>query len=177
MYLLRDSLPHTADGPHVTGSGRTVVIGIGNDFRGDDGVGPAVVARLDGLVPPDVEVLASDGEPANLLEAWDCASLAIIVDTVQAGSAPAGTLYRMVIGSPGAAPDTEVMLEGPGMSGSHQLGVGSAIALAQVLGRLPARLIVHGVQGGDFTLGARLSKPVASAIDDLVAAVIADLSR
>jgi hydrogenase maturation protease len=61
------------------------------------------------------------------------------------------------------------------MSGSHQLGFGSAIGLAQALGRLPVRLILHGIQGSDFTLGAGLSDPVAGAIDDLVVAVVADL--
>lgn len=161
----------------MTRPGRTVVIGVGNDFRGDDGAGPAVLTRLAGRVPPGVDLLASDGEPANLLEAWDGASVAIVVDAVQAGSAPAGTLHRVVIASPDAVPDPEPVPEGPGMSGSHELGLGSAIGLAQVLGRLPAQLIVHGIQGGDFTLGAGLSGPVAGAIDGLVTAVVADLPR
>ena len=93
------------------------------------------------------------------------------------GPAQAGTLHRLVIDSPGALADRRTVPEGAGTSGSHQLGLGSAIGLAQVLGRLPPRLIVHGIQGSDFTLGAGLSKPVAGAIDDLVAAVMADLAR
>jgi hydrogenase maturation protease len=160
----------------VSGPGRTVVIGVGNDFRGDDGAGPAVLARLAGRVPPGVDLVVSDGEPANLLEAWAGASVAIVVDAVQAGTAPAGALHRLEIaGGLSAAPSPEPVGESPGLGGSHQLGLGSAIGLAQVLGRAPARLIVHGIQGSDFTLGAGLSKPVAGAIDDLVAAVIADL--
>lgn len=159
----------------MTRSGRIVVIGVGNEFRGDDGAGAAVLARLAGRVPPEVDLLASDGEPANLLEAWAGASVAIVVDALQAGSAPAGTLHRVVIASPGAVPGPEPVPEDPGMSGSHELGLGSAVGLAQVLGRLPGRLIVHGIQGGDFTLGTGLSTPVAGAIDDLVTAVIADL--
>lgn len=161
----------------MTRRGRTVVIGVGNDFRGDDGAGPAVLARLAGLVPPGVKLLASDGEPANLLEAWDGASVAIVVDAVQAGLSQPGTLHRLVIDAPGHLDDQQPVPEGAGMSGSHQLGLGSAIGLAQVLGRFPARLIVHGIQGSAFTLGAAMSKPVADAIDDLVAAVIADLPR
>ncbi|HUA40908.1 MAG TPA: hydrogenase maturation protease [Streptosporangiaceae bacterium] len=160
----------------MTEPGRTVVIGVGNDFRGDDGAGPAVLARLAGVVPAGVHLVASDGEPANLLMAWDGASLAIVVDAVQAGPAPPGTLHRAVIAAPDALPGSAAVPEDASITGSHQLGVGSAIGLAQVLGRLPARLIVHGIQGGDFTLGASLSQPVADAIDDLVAAVIADLA-
>lgn len=159
----------------MTGSGRTVVIGVGNDFRGDDGAGPAVLARLAGHVPPGVDLVPSDGEPANLLAAWDSASVAIVVDAVQAGSAPPGTLHRLVIAGPAAPHDAEPVPEDAGMSGSHQLGLGSAIGLAQALGRLPARLILHGIQGADFTMGSGLSEPVADAIDDLVGAVVADL--
>lgn len=161
----------------MTRPGRTVVIGVGNNFRGDDGAGPAVLTRLAGLVPPGVDLVASDGEPANLLEAWDGASVAIVVDAVQAGPSQAGTLHRVEIDAPGALAGRQTVPEGAGVSGSHQLGLGSAIGLAQVLGCLPPRLIVHGIQGSDFTLGASLSKPVAGAIDDLVAAVIADLPR
>jgi hydrogenase maturation protease len=175
VHLLRHPLPD-APGREVTEPARTVVIGVGNDFRGDDGAGPAVLARLTAVVPPGVELVASDGEPANLLMAWDGASLAIVVDAMQAGEAPPGTLHRAVIATTDPLPGAAVVPEDAGMSGSHQLGVGSAIGLAQVLGRLPARLIVHGIQGGDFTLGASLSQPVAGAIDDLVAAVIADLA-
>jgi hydrogenase maturation protease len=161
----------------MTSPGRTVVIGVGNDFRGDDGAGPAVLARLAGLVPPGVDLVPSDGEPANMLAAWDGASVAIVVDAVQAGSAPPGTLHRLVIASSAAPPGAEPVPEGAGMSGSHQLGLGSAIGLAQALGRLPERLILHGIQGGDFRLGAGLSKPVAGSIDELVVAVVADLPR
>jgi hydrogenase maturation protease len=175
VHLVRNALPDASDGPQVSGPGRTVVIGVGSDFRGDDGVGPAVLARLAGRVPPGVALVASDGEPANLLEAWDGASVAIVVDAVQAGSAPAGALHRVEIVGRYAMPGPEPVGESAGMSGSHQLGLGSAIGLAQVLDRLPARLIVHGIQGSDFTMGAGLSEPVAGAVDDLVAAVIADL--
>jgi hydrogenase maturation protease len=161
----------------VTRPGRAVVIGVGNDFRGDDGAGPAVLARLAGRVPPGVDLVASDGEPANLLETWDGASVAIVVDAVQAGQSQAGTLHRLVIETQDGPAGQQTVPEGAGVSGSHQLGLGSAIGLAQVLGRLPARLIVHGIGGSDFTLGAGLSKPVAGALDDLVAAVIADLPR
>jgi hydrogenase maturation protease len=159
----------------MTASGRTVVIGVGNDFRGDDGAGPAVLARLAGLVPPGVDLVASDGEPANMIAAWDDASVAIVVDAVQARSAPPGTLHRLVVTGPDVLPGAEPVREDTGMSGSHELGLGSAIGLAQALGRLPVRLIVHGIQGGDFTLGTGLSRPVADAIDDLVVAVVADL--
>jgi hydrogenase maturation protease len=40
-----------------------MVIGVGNEFRRDDGAGLAVVARLHDRVPPGVEMVLTDGEP------------------------------------------------------------------------------------------------------------------
>ena len=77
-------------------SSRVVVIGIGNEFRRDDGIGPATVARLRGQAPAAVQLLVSDGEPAGLIEAWSGADLAVVVDAVRAEpgrsrpAAPAG---------------------------------------------------------------------------------------
>lgn len=46
-----------------------MVIGVGNEFRRDDGAGPAVVGQLRDRVPPGVELVITDGEPARLIEA------------------------------------------------------------------------------------------------------------
>jgi hypothetical protein len=53
-----------------------VVIGVGNEFRRDDGAGPAVVAKLRDLASPGVELVTMDGEPTRLIEAWTGAALA-----------------------------------------------------------------------------------------------------
>ena len=47
-----------------------MVIGLGNEYRRDDGAGLAVVTSLRGRVPPDVELVLTDGEPTRLIEAW-----------------------------------------------------------------------------------------------------------
>jgi len=155
----------------VTGASRVIVIGVGNEFRTDDGAGPAVIARLAGRVPDSVELVTSDGEPARLVEAWTRASTAIVVDAVSSGPAPPGTLHRTVIVGP-ALPSAE-----SGQVSSHGLGLGTATELARVLGRLPGMLIVHGVQAADLSQGVGLSAAVASVIDDLAAAVLADAIR
>ena len=35
---------------------RRIVLGIGNSSRGDDAAGPAVVRRLNGTLPADIEI-------------------------------------------------------------------------------------------------------------------------
>jgi len=148
----------------VTGSaapgGSAVVIGIGNEFRRDDGAGPAVLARLDGQVPAGVTLLVSDGEPAGLIEAWTGAPLAVIVDAVRAEPGVPGRLHRLVLHQAGAAEVRPVS--------SHGLGL--------ALGRMPGRLIVHAVEAADLGQGPGLTPAVAAVIDTLAGAVMRELT-
>ena len=148
--------------------GNAVVIGIGNEFRRDDGAGPAVLARLHGRVPAGVELLVSDGEPARLIEAWAGAALAVIVDAVQAEPAVPGRLHRLVLHQAGAAEVRPVS--------SHGLGLDSAIGLAQALDRMPGTLIVHAVEAADLGQGPGLTPPIAAVVDTLADAVLRDLN-
>lgn len=151
-----------------TAANRAVVIGVGNEFRRDDGAGPAVVARLHGQLPGSIELLVSDGEPARMIEAWTGARIAVIVDAVRAEPAVPGRLHRLVLHEPGAG--------AAGPVSSHGFGLDDAIGLAQVLGRMPGRLIVHAVEAADLSQGTGLTPAVAAAIDELAAAVRRDLT-
>jgi hydrogenase maturation protease len=161
------------------GGARVIVIGVGTEFRCDDGAGPAVVSRLRGTVPADVELLCSDGEPTRLMETWTHAAVAIVVDAVSGGDAAPGTLHRVVVPEPASAksaapvPGRAASMAAP--ASSHGLGLSAAIELSRALSRLPARLILHGVQGEAFGYGQAFSPAVAAAIDDLTARVRADV--
>jgi hydrogenase maturation protease len=148
-------------------AGRAVVIGVGNEFRRDDGAGPAVVTRLRGQLPDDVCLLVSDGEPARLIEAWAGAPVAVIVDAVRAEPAVPGRLHRLVL----HRADTTVA---PPTS-SHGLGLDCAIGLAQALDRMPGMLILHAIEVGDVGQGTGMTPAVAAAIDALATAVRLDL--
>lgn len=166
--------------------GRRVVIGVGNPFRGDDGVGAAVAERVrrdaqasaggDG-----VEVTCLDGEPARIVEAWDGAGLAVLVDATRSGTA-AGTITRIEVdlagGDGDGRPDDGLAAGHPtsGAGGTHGAGVGEAAALGRALGRGPRRLVVFGVEGADFGPGPGLSPPVEAALDTVTALVARELS-
>jgi hydrogenase maturation protease len=146
---------------------RVVVIGVGNEFRHDDGAGPAVVALLDGRVPDDVTLVVNDGEPTRMIEAWAGAHLAVVVDAVRAEPAVPGRLHRLVLDRAGA---------GPAAVSSHGLGLDEAVGLARALDRMPGRLIVHAVEGADLSQGTGLTPAVAAVIGTLAAAVLRDIS-
>ena len=149
------------------GGAPVVVIGVGNEFRRDDGAGLAVVARLRDLAPAGVELVTTDGEPTRLIEAWTGAALAVVVDAVRAEPPQPGTVHRFVVDRPGAGATRA--------ASSHGLGLDDAISLALALDRMPGRLIVHAIEAGDLTQGPGLTPPVAAAVGAVAAAVLDDL--
>lgn len=146
-----------------------VVIGVGNEYRRDDGVGLAVADRLRGRVPAGVDVVGCEQEPSRLIDAWEGAESALVVDAVQSGAAP-GTLHRFDAGA-GPIP------AGVFRSSTHAFGVGDAVELARVLGKLPARIVVYGVEGGEFGAGEGLTGPVEAAVETAALAMLDDLDR
>jgi hydrogenase maturation protease len=150
--------------PHVTTE--AVVIGIGNPFRNDDGIGPAAAAQIEEQRLPGVRVVISDGEPAGLLEAWAGADLAVVVDAIHWMPPWPGRIHRL----------TASQLESGGTAASsHGFGLPDALRLGRALGRLPGRVVVFAVEAADTSAGTELSKPVAAALPEVVAAVMTEL--
>ena len=150
-------------------SAQHVVIGVGNPLRGDDGVGLVVAAALEDRVPPGVSVVPCEQEPSRLLDAWNGAEAAIVVDAAALGDEP-GTVRRF------DASETAIPA-GVFRSSTHAFGVGDAIELARALGRLPQHVLVYGVEGGRFAAGEPLTAPVEAAVEQVAAAVLSDLER
>ena len=48
---------------------------------------------------------------------------------------------------------------------THAFGLAETIELARALDRLPARLLVYGIEGACFEAGDELSPPVRAAVD------------
>ena len=138
----------------------TVVIGIGDAYRHDDGVGLVVARRLRELHPQVVDFVESDGEPTALIDAWDGAPLAILIDAVDAGGVP-GRIYRLGLHHP-------ALSEGGGATSSHGVPLGEAVALARALDRMPRRMLLYGVQIADVSQGVGLSPRVEWAAEHVV---------
>ena len=142
---------------------KVVVIGIGNGYRSDDGAGLAA-AELLRAEAPDIEVVANEQEPLRLIDAWDEADLALVVDAVSSGAEP-GTIHRF--DATDDLPPATVF-----RGSTHAIGVWDAIALARTLGRLPGRVRVYGIEGETFSAGDHLTPAVAAAVEGLVPELI-----
>jgi hydrogenase maturation protease len=144
----------------------TLVIGVGNALRGDDGAGLEVARRLRRRAEAaGVAVREFEGEGMGLLDIWQDARAVVLVDSVRSGAVP-GTMQRFDVS------DCPLPNGLRSSSSTHAVGVGEAIELARELGRLPGRLVLYGVEGGAFETGAELSTGVASIVDSVADAVL-----
>ena len=146
-----------------------MVVGLGNADMGDDAVGLDVARRVLELSPSGVDVVATD-DPASLLDLWADVDDVVVVDAIVSHRDP-GTVVRLDVGATG--------LPGHGWSagGTHALGLGAAVELSRALGRLPARLVLVGVEVGSAAPGSALTAGVSAAVDTAARTALAVLEE
>jgi len=144
-----------------------LVLGLGNVLLGDDGVGPAAIARLRDAheIPDDALVLDGGTLGLSLLPYLEDARTVILVDAV-AADAPAGTLVRLEGADVGPAVATRLS--------PHQVGVADLLEGARWHDREPARLVLLGIVPESIELGVGLSAPAMRSLPGLVSLVCAE---
>ena len=147
---------------------KTVVVGLGNRMRGDDGVGPAVIDQLRGRVPPDVHLIENSGDVAELIEAWRGADRALLIDAVIAAE-EAGSVHR-IDGRLGLPP-------GWWSASTHLVSLTEAVELSWELHCLPDELTVFAITAATVDRGDCLSPEVGAVVDEVVEWVLADLEE
>lgn len=149
----------------MTSVTRPIVIGIGNEWRRDDGAGIAVARALGDQTA--ARIIEQSGDVNELLDALEQTDLAVIVDSTSSGSTP-GLVRRL---DP-ARDDLSAALP---RTSSHAFGLADALELADALGRLPKRVVVYGIEGGRFDVGRGLSPAVEAAVSNVADRLRAEL--
>ncbi len=146
---------------------RTLIIGIGNEYRSDDAVGLLVARHLKQQMSSAVPVLEQSGEGAALLEVWKEADAVILIDAVQSGAKP-GTVHRLNAHAQ-AIPMAFFHYS------THAFSVAEAIEMARVLKQLPPRLILYGIEGENFAAGTELSAKIQQAAEEVARWILVEL--
>lgn len=144
-----------------------LVLGVGNEFRNDDGIGVIIARRLEHLALPDVAIAEIRGEGGELMEAFSRADSVIVVDAVSSNADP-GTIVRF------NARDQKIPTDFFHYS-SHAFSLAESIELAKVLGSLPPQCVVFGIEGLDFSSGTTISHPVSGATERLMSVILEEI--
>jgi hydrogenase maturation protease len=137
-----------------------LVIGVGNDRRGDDRSGLDVVRALALRLAGRVLVVECTRDITDLLELWSGRENVFVVDGMRSGRPP-GTVVRFEVGPEG--------LPALGPTSTHGLSLSEAVGLGRTLGRFPRRLVVYGIEVGDVDLHEGLTGPVARGVAEAAA--------
>jgi hydrogenase maturation protease len=137
---------------------KTLVVGIGNPTRSDDGVGPEVARRIAGLGLAGVEVRTVQQLQVELTEEWAQVDRVAVVDAAATGPA---------VGLDAVSADGAV-----GSGVSHQFSPAALLVLTRRLhGRAPEAVLCT-VRGEEFGFGESLSPRTAGRVNEAVERIV-----
>jgi len=140
------------------------VIGVGNPFMRDDGIGVEVARSLRKLnLRRQVVILERQVADLSLLTYAKEASKLIIVDAAESGSPP-GTIIRFAMDEPQSR-RLRIRF-------SHELGLRDFAAIVKQSGIPLSSVTIVGVEPSDCGPGEGMSKPVADALPILLKTVM-----
>lgn len=147
----------------------TTVIGLGNEYLSDDGLGILAVRQVasrlwdSGITFQELSVGGLE-----LLDHLVGYKRCVIIDAIATGAYPPGTIHRFV-----RNPGNEAVT----ISSSHQLDLTQVLTLGRILGAdVPEQVTVYGIEAGDITtFRSGPTTEIASSLPALVDAICADL--
>ncbi len=144
------------------------VIGLGNPLLGDDALGLVALERLaSNYEVPDAVSLHDGGTwGMSLLPAIEDATHVLFLDAIDRKEAP-GTFIRL---EGAEIPATLAQMISP-----HQIDLREVLAVTMLRGTFPHSAVAVGVQPETLATQVALSRVVASKVDEVVDAAIAQL--
>ena len=147
---------------------RTLIIGIGNRYRGDDALGCLLADKIKQALSNEqlmnkrtnkltntIDIIEHDGEPAALIDCWQGYDTAILIDAVSSGTT-AGTIHHIDL-------QTQALPDQFRSYSTHAFGIAEAVELARVLDKLPPKILFYGIEGESFAADTKLSDTLKKA--------------
>jgi hydrogenase maturation protease len=141
----------------MSGTGRILVVGVGNELLSDDGVGVHAARELQREPMPGVTVVEIGTAILHGLPFIEEADRVLVIDAAKGGRRP-GTMYLF---------EPRESAWGGTAKSIHALGLWEAARLLLV-GQAPPPITVLGVEPASFQPGLTLSAPVHAAMPRVV---------
>jgi len=146
----------------------TLVLGLGNSIMTDDGFGVKVINTLSSRYHFQGKIRLIDGGTLglDLLPHLENVESLLIIDALDMRDKP-GRIFRLE--------GEEVPRAFASKLSVHQMGLQDLLAVAELQGHVPTKLVVWGVQPECIEMGTELTVSVEAAVDEVVAKVLEEL--
>lgn len=145
-----------------------LVIGIGNEFRGDDVLGLLVVREIRKTLRAKISCYEHSGDGTSLISLWEKDDVVFLVDAIYSKS-QSTDIYRLNL--------KEENLPVEWFYSTHAFNLAEAIELARILGQLPREIILYGVRGKNFEIGQEISPNVYQAVEKIVSQILKEIDE
>jgi len=147
---------------------KILVLGIGNLLLQDEGAGVRGVEEFERryAIPPGVELLDGGTSGIELLQYIQGKDCLILLDVVKSGNPP-GTFIRLEGENVPALFQKKIS--------PHQLGLSDLLATAQLIDRMPKRVVLFGIEPKSIETGLEMSEEVSGALGWLADMVALEL--
>ena len=135
---------------------KPVVLGLGNPLFQDEGLGIHMIHQfMQEESNEQAEFVDGGTDGMALLGVVEEAEHLLVIDAIDGGYPP-GTIRRLA--------GAEIPRLVAGRMSAHQVGFQEVLALAGLRGKLPAHIVLLGVQPQSLDWGTELSPPVAKTL-------------
>ena len=131
---------------------KTLVLGIGNAWRGDDAVGLLAAQALRARKLPGVTVMEASIVDPSLIALWQGYERLVLIDAVVSGAAP-GSVHCFDLSQRPLPTDLF-------SCSTHSFDLAAVIELARTLRQLPPQVWLFGVEAHELSSG----QPVSAAV-------------
>ena len=146
-----------------------VVIGLGNILLADEGVGIMLLRALSHRSHefPSADFIELGTGGMSVVHAMAGRRKAVVLDCARMGASP-GTIRRFT-------PEAARSANAPGSFSMHQGDILELIAVSRVIGALPEKIVIFGIEPESLATGEKLSPSLQSRIPDYLAAISEEL--
>jgi hydrogenase maturation protease len=144
----------------VSSAKKILILGVGNPYRRDDGIGPAVIGRLKSENNLErIELLDGGIDGLSLIDYIEGYEKVLVVDAVDMGMAPGEV--RMF-----SPEEAKLTIKADALS-THGFGLAEVIALMEKL-EMKTDMHIIGIQAKDVTFGEGMSPEVSSKLEEVL---------
>ncbi len=154
-----------------TGGKKTIVLGLGNPLMGDEGIGQAVIKKLQTRQTefPNAEFVDAGTGGMNILHLIAGKDKAVIIDCALMQTAP-GTIKRFT-------PEQVQSVKKLTHRSLHEADILKVIDLAGQLGQCPDEIVFFGIEPQALELREKLSPALNDRLDEYAEQVAKELCR